>query len=133
MRESGFSLMEAIVATVISVIAVVGLAYAFGLGRSFIDDFQVRRVASGAGQACMDSLITLPVGSPALTPGTHPAIPMTFTCWGRPMGTITWRVTAPSDAPASVATLLREVTATVAWTNGSLSDSLSFTRLVSTP
>ena len=43
--ESGFSLMEAIVATAIAVIAVLGLAYSFGQGRAMIGRYEISRAA----------------------------------------------------------------------------------------
>ncbi len=133
MGESGFSLMEAIVATVIAVLAVVALAYTFGYGRAFINGFEVRRVAEGAAQAYMDSLGTLPVTSTGLTLGAHPAAPDPFVCNGRALGTISWRVSAPSDVPPGVINSLHEVTVTVAWTQGGISDSVAFTRVVAAP
>src|SRR2546426_12733052 len=40
LTEQGFSLIEAVVATVIAALAVVGLAHTFGLGRAFINRFE---------------------------------------------------------------------------------------------
>jgi hypothetical protein len=128
--EVGFSLMEAIVATVIAVIAVVGLAYTFGLGRSFINAFEVRRMADMKAQGCMEWLGTLPAGSPDLAVLTHQSQPFTFD--GRPIGSMVWRVehaTFP-HVPSSVGNRLLLVSTSVSWTLGGMADSVVYTRMV---
>jgi hypothetical protein len=125
--------MEAIVATVIAVLAVIALAYSFGYGRSFINGFEVRRVAEGAAQACMDSLGTLPDSAAGLALGTHPATPLPFACNGRVVGTVSWRVSNPSDVPATVAGALRELKVAVAWMQENMRDSVVYTRVVAAP
>jgi hypothetical protein len=125
--------MEAIVATVIAVIAVMGLAYAFGLGRSFINAFEVRRVADMKAQGCMEWLGTLPSSSPDLSLSTHPAQPFVF--GGRTVGSMVWRVVSPTSAqvPASITGELRVVSVSVSWTLGGMADSVLYTRMVSAP
>ena len=134
--QGGFSLMEAMVATVIAVIAILGLAYSFGMGRAFIDRFEVRRVAQGVAQGYVERLGALPVTDPDLAVGQHPAAPVPIMWNGRQLGTLTWRVATPSDvptAPLNVTSALHEVTVTAAWTQGGMPDSIAFTRLVAAP
>ena len=57
----GFSLMEVIVATLIATIAITGLAYTFGLGRSFIDRYELSRAALAAAQGKVEALMATPV------------------------------------------------------------------------
>jgi hypothetical protein len=125
--------MEAIVATVIAVIAVMALAYSFGFGRGFINNFETRRAADAVAQGCMERLGTLQPTAADLTPGGHPPTPPVFAVNGQALGTITWRVGAPSDVPSNVAGVLREVTVTVAWAQGGQRDSVNYTRLVAAP
>jgi len=61
--ERGIGLFEVIAATLVATVAVLGLAYTFGMGRGLIDRYQVARCALGEGQLMMDSLLTLPRAS----------------------------------------------------------------------
>src|SRR6186997_61059 len=70
-NERGFSLIEVIVATVIAVIAVVGLAHSFGVGRGLIDRHENARDALGLAQQRVEYLLNRPPGHPDLAPGTH--------------------------------------------------------------
>lgn len=127
-RSSGFALVEVIVASVIAVVAVLGLAYSFSVGRAQIDRFKIARVALAANQDQMERLTTLPPGDPSLGIGEHPGMPPTFTSEGvtlRQSWTVEW-----FDDPAVTGSQdLKRVTMLVAWTQGPLSDSLRLTRL----
>src|SRR5262245_64306352 len=70
--EAGFSLIEVIVATVIAMLAFIGLAYTFSMGRGFINRFEVRRAAVAAARARLETLASDP-GSPdlSITPPPH--------------------------------------------------------------
>jgi Tfp pilus assembly protein PilV len=131
--DAGFSLMEAIVATVIAVIAVMGLAYTFGLGRSFINAFEVRRMADMQAQGCLEWLGSLPGNSSNLAVAPHPAQPFLFS--GRPIGSLVWRVAipTPAEAPAAATSRLRMVSVTVSWTVGGMTDSVMYSRMVGAP
>lgn len=61
--QRGFSLMEAVVATAIAVIAVLGLAHSFGMGRALIDRYEIGRVALGAAELRMERFASLPSAS----------------------------------------------------------------------
>jgi hypothetical protein len=66
--QRGFSLMEAVVATAIAVIAVLGLAHSFGMGRALIVRYELGRAALGVATRRMEALaarspLTLPAPS----------------------------------------------------------------------
>ncbi len=126
--------MEVIVATVVATIAVIGLAYSFSLGRSFIDRFEVARAALAEAQRRMETLVVAQVDSPDLTVGTHPALPMPFSYEGRAMGSEIWTVTWFDD-PGTIGTTqdLKRVTVRIQWPSGSITDSVSVTRLFPRP
>ena len=128
--ERGFSLMEAIVASVIAVIAVMGMAYSFGLGRAWINRFEIVRMADGQAQSRMELLSTLPPSDVNLTLGDHAGAP--FNYLGTAIGDDHWRVEAP-DVTVPGRGALHQVTVTVAWTNAGLRDSLAYQRLFPIP
>jgi hypothetical protein len=128
--ESGFSIMEAMVATVIAVIAVIGLAHSFGLGRAFVDKFEIGRMAMSVATARREALSVLPSTAPDFAIGNHPAAPLPFNLEGAPIGTETWRVSWFDDpVTPGTTTDLRRVTVVVAWGQGIDADSVSMTRL----
>jgi len=122
--------MEAVVATVVSVIAVLGLAHTFGIGRGFIERFSIGRNALGVAQARMEALCVLPASTaPELATGVHAAIP--FLHLGQPLGTEQWRVQWFDDPATSATSLdLKQITVVVTWKQGIDQDSLKLTRLV---
>lgn len=126
--------MEAIVATVIAVIAALGLAYSFGIGRSNINRFEVARSADALAQSRMEALGVLAEGHPtsdSLHVGAHPSTPNTFAYHGRVIGQEYWRVEpAPLTVPAPIRANMVRVTTTVSWTLGGFADSVGYTRLV---
>lgn len=128
--EGGFSLMEALVAATISVIAVIGLAHSFGMGRAFINRYEVARAALGAVGARMEELSVLPAAAPELTVGAHPATPEPFTYQGVEVGTIGWRVEWFDDPlTPSITADLKRVTVVVRWGGGADRDSVRLIRL----
>ena len=133
----GFSLLEAIVATVITVIAALGLAYTFGIGRSNINRFEVARIADAMAQSRIEFLGALALASPtsdSLELGLHPATPSPFLYHGNTVGIEYWRVdAAPTTLPLNIGGSLSRVTAIVSWTMGGLADSVTYTRLVPKP
>ena len=125
--EAGFSLMEAIVATVIATIAVVGLAHSFGLGRSFINRFETARAALGVAQkrleiihAGSDPLSNLATGILHLGPFEH---------GGHRVGSEEWNVTWYDDPATPDPRDLKLVTVRVFWSQGTISDTVTLTRL----
>ena len=131
-RERGFSLIEAIVATLIATIAVIGLAYTFGLGRSFIDRFEVSRAALAAAQARMEALVAAPPGSLDLTTGAHNE---DFAVDGLVFGQIHWDVgfrDDPADGLSPGDTNPRDlklITVEVSYRQGTAADTLRLSKL----
>jgi len=130
-REAGFSLIEAIVATVIATIAVVGLAHTFGLGRSFINRFEVARAALGVAQQRLEILHTEPRTSDSFSMDSLGLHIRPFNHGGREIGTEEWIVSwyndpDPTTAPAND---LKQVTVRVCWSHGTIADTVALTRL----
>lgn len=125
---SGFALVEVIVASAIAVVAVLGLAYSFSVGRAQIDRFKIARVALATAQDQMERLTTLSPTDPSLTIGEHPASPPTFVSDGVTLNQ-SWKVEWFDDPAISGSNDLKRVTVEIAWTQGPLSDALSLTRL----
>jgi hypothetical protein len=89
--ERGLGLFEVMAGTVIATLAVLGLAYTFGVGRGLIDRYEVARSALGEAQHVIDSLSVV---APAnLAPGSR-----SFEIAGVHAGTTRWTVT-PVDDP----------------------------------
>lgn len=126
-REAGFSLVEAIVATVIATIAVVGLAHTFGLGRSFINRFETARAALGVAQQRLEVLQAGSDPSSNLASGTLHFGP--FNHGGHQIGTEEWVVSWYDDPATPDSTDLKRVTVRVFWSQGTISDTVALTRL----
>ncbi|MBI1798993.1 MAG: hypothetical protein HYR73_04845 [Candidatus Eisenbacteria bacterium] len=126
--ERGFSMMEAIVATVIAVIAVLGLAYSFGEGRALIGQYETSRAALAAAQGCLDSLSVLPPsdGAFGVTPPPHSK---PFMLGGQTIGLVQWDVLAYPDSIDTNPFDLKQVTVTVSLTAGSMPSSIRLSRL----
>ncbi len=126
--ERGFSLMEAIVATIIAVLAVIGLAHTFGLGHGLIDSYASSRAALGEAQRRMEWLGTLPVSSDSIqVDGLYPSPAGTFSVPGVVSGTYQW--SAAPDTIFGVANAMRRVTVLVVYPLGGASDTLRLSRL----
>jgi Tfp pilus assembly protein PilV len=130
--ERGFSLMEAIVAIVIAVIAVLGLAYSFGQGRAMIGRYETARAALAAAQERMELLSITASNDSTLALGTHGR---PFAVGGQTFGAVQWNVAAyddPSDGVGGADTNpfdLKQVTVTAFWTGGISPGSASLSRL----
>ena len=123
--ERGFSLMEVLVALAISVIAVVGLAYSFGMGRAFINRFEVARAALGAAQDQMETLAVLSPSDALLAVGPHSR---PFLLGSDVVGTVAWNVTLVG-ASGYPGTDLKQVSVMVSWTQGTMADTIHLSRL----
>jgi type II secretory pathway pseudopilin PulG len=131
--EAGISLIEVLVAAVIAIIVVVGLAHTFGLGRSFIDRFEVARVALAHASGRLDQLAVLSPTSADLDVGIHPDTPLAFRFHDTDVGTESWRVEWYDDpATHDIHADLKQVTVSVAWRVGMDRDSVLLTRLLPT-
>jgi hypothetical protein len=119
--------MEAIVATIISVIAILGLAHSFGVGRGFIERYAVGRAALSAAQGRMEALSVLPPSSDSLATNGFFVQPFNFR--GAEAGTVEWRI-EPYDDPVVPGTPnLDKVTVVARWGPASDRDSLRLSRL----
>src|SRR5688572_23608911 len=118
-HEHGFSLVEALVAVSIATIAVLGLAHTFGLGRGFINRFEVARAALGVAQQRLELLHGVPSNSEMFATDSLHFRP--FMQGGGERGVEEWRVTWFDD-PASPATThdLKQVSVVVRWNMGAV-------------
>lgn len=125
-NERGFSLIEALAGATISVIAVIGLAYSFGVGRGLVDGYEVARAALATAESQMEALKLSPASDPTLALG-FVSPPTPFLYEGVQRGELYWRVVAQ---PAGVAGVppLRQVLLTVRWRTDARSDSVRLRR-----
>jgi prepilin-type N-terminal cleavage/methylation domain-containing protein len=136
-RESrGFSLIEVMVAAVVAVIAVLGLAFSFSAGRGLIDRYAVARDALEACQSRLDSLAMEAVKDPAaadLTVGTHTR-PGNITLNKNQTGTEQWTVVWVDDPVDGTAGAdedpndYKRATVEIDWRQGSLQDHIRMSR-----
>ena len=119
--------MEAIVATVISVIAILGLAHSFGVGRGFIERYAVGRAALSAAQGRMEALSVLPPSSDSLR--TNGFFVQPFNYRGVQAGTVEWRIEPYDDPAVSGPYNLDKVTVVARWGPPGEQDSLRLSRL----
>lgn len=101
--ERGFSLIEVILATVIAVIAILGLAHSFASGRALVERYSVARAALGLAQQRLELLGAEPSSSPdfAIPAGQDSvvhsnAIQIIDGLWGLETWTVVW-VDDPGD------------------------------------
>jgi len=120
--------MEAVTAAAVAVIAVMGLAYSFGVGRGLVDRYEIARAALAEADNQLEALTQLPLHDPTLAVG-YVAPPTPFRYEGVELGTQNWRVTA-YDEPNLPGTLnMRRVRVVVRWQQNSRPDSLMMERL----
>jgi Tfp pilus assembly protein PilV len=128
LNERGFSLMEALTSATISVIAVLGLAHTFAMGRSLVDRYEVARFALSEAESQLEALTVRPVGDATLAVGyASPATP--FIYQGATLGSQYWQVVAYDEPHLPGSANLKRVVMTVRWQQGSRPDSVSLERL----
>ena len=123
--ERGISLVEAIVATVIATIAVMGLAYSFGNARGLVNRYEVARVALAAAQRRMELLAVLPATSDSLQVNRTFAGDVVVD--GAIVAHETWTITPYAD-PAGVPGLKR-VAVTISWGGATAAETIQLARL----
>src|SRR5262245_19101016 len=136
--EAGFTLIEAIVATVIAVIAVIGLAFTFSAGRGMVDRYAAARDGLAAAQQRMERLSVLGLRDPQnleLAAGTHGPFPRSLN--GNATGTEEWTVTWVDD-PANNAggptpNDYKLVVVEVRWMAGAIQDHVQRSRIILGP
>ena len=135
--ERGFSLVEVLVAGVVAVVAVMGLAYSFSTGRGLIDRYAAARDALAAAEQRMDRLSVLGLkspGDPDLMPGLHGPFPRPLD--GNSTGTEEWTVTwvdDPADGTGGADSNpndYKQVTVDVRWMSGHLQDHVELSRII---
>jgi len=120
--------VEALTAASISVIAVLGLAHSFGMGRALVDRYEIARVALSEAQSQLEAMTLMPTSDPTLAVGyVSPLTP--FRYQGATLGTQYWRVVGYDEPHMTGVTNLRRVIMTVRWKQADRSDSLSLERL----
>ena len=126
--------MEVLVATVIATIAVVGLAYTFGLGRGFINQYEVGRAAAAAAEGQIELIAESPANDTLVTIGVqHMSY---FTVAGTIQGTERWTIGWVDDPADGLGAAdpnpndLRQAIVTVVFQHGSMADSVQATRLL---
>lgn|SRR5262245_7552370 len=128
LNQRGFSLMEALTAAVISVIAVLGLAHSFGVGRALVNRYEVARAALSEAETQLEALTPLPPGDPTLAIGyVAPLTPFVYE--GTALGESYWRVSAYDEPNLVGSRNLRRVAVVVRWQYNALPDSIALERL----
>ena len=126
--ERGFTLMEALTSATISVIAVLGLAHSFGMGRALVDRYEVARAAQSEAQSQLEALTLRPSSDPTLSYGyVSPVTP--FLYQGAALGTQYWRVVAYDEPHIPGSADLKRVIVAVRWQQGGRADSVTVERL----
>jgi prepilin-type N-terminal cleavage/methylation domain-containing protein len=140
LAQRGFSLVEVIVAMVIAVIAVVGLAHTFAIGRSLIDRYETARSALAYAQGRVELMATLALpnhdpGNAALTPGWHGPTPVTFGDRAASERYFVEWVDDPVDnnPPDANPNDYKRLTMYVMWAQGAAMDTVSLSRTLSAP
>jgi type II secretory pathway pseudopilin PulG len=129
--QRGFSLMEAVVATAIAVIAIVGLAHSFGLGRALVNRYEVGRAALGLAQQRMEDYAS---HRWTIVPAPPDSLP--FVYGGNAVGVERWSiewVDDPFDGTGAGDTNgpndMKRVTVKVYWGGGIEANEVVLTRL----
>lgn len=128
LNERGFSLMEALTAATIAVVAVLGLAHSFGVGRALVDRYEVARAALGEAQSQLEALTLLAPSDPALAVG-YSSPPTPFRYEGATLGSSSWRVFAYDEPSLTGPSNLRSVEMVVRWQQAGHPDSVALKRL----
>jgi type II secretory pathway pseudopilin PulG len=126
--ERGVGLMEVVIATVIAVIAIVALAYSFGMGRGLVNQYEIARIALAAAQRRMETLSSLPANAAELQIGVPHTADVQVD--GLTVARESWTV-VPYDDPADGLNGdldLKQVTATVSWGQAGPTETVILTR-----
>jgi hypothetical protein len=130
--------MEVMVATVIAVIAVVGLAHSFGMGRALINRHENARDALALAQQRLEFLLGLPQDNPDLTPNVAHGGPIQLhdTINGTESWTVIW-VDDPIDGlgsgDLSGVNDYKRVTVTISWIEASVPEQVQLSRILLVP
>jgi len=120
--------MEAMTGATITVIAVLGLAYSFGVGRALVNRYEVARAALGEASAQLEALQLVPPSDPTKAFG-YVSPPSPFRYEGATLGSSSWRVLAYDEPSLPGTQDLKRIIVTVTWRNNAQTDSVSLERL----
>lgn len=122
------------VATLVAVIAVLGLAYTFGLGRGQVNRYEVARAALGAAEDRMERLLLLADTNPTADSlaVNYRSATRPFTYGAATLGTIWWHVDGYDDPDLPDNPDLKRLVVCVRW-NTSVPDSVQFSQLLGMP
>lgn len=120
--------MEALTAATVAVIAVMGLAYSFGVGRALVNRYEIARAALAEAQNQLESLTQVPVGDPALAVG-YSSPPTPFRYEGHELGSENWTVSAYDEPNLPGTVNMKRVRVIVRWRQSARTDSLVLERL----
>ena len=119
-----------IASTLIAALAVIGLAYSFGIGRGLIDRYQYARNALGQVSGVLDSLTTLNL--PLTTPSS---VTRSFFVDGMPVGTLTYATSWVDDPADGMSPAdpdkndLRRVVVRAEWDRNGVHDEIEIERM----
>jgi hypothetical protein len=131
-------LVEVIAATIVAVVAILALAYTFGMGRGLLNGYQSARVALAIAQRRMEILGASASTSGDLTVGSHPAGgPRTVQVDGQNAAVESWMVAWYDDRADGAYTGsnqdLKTVTVKVSWGRQTPTETVTITRLFPAP
>lgn len=128
LNERGFSLMEALTAATVAVIAVMGLAYSFGVGRALVNRYEIARAALAEAENELEALTQRPASDPVLAVGyVAPQTPFRYE--GATLGSLNWRVSGYDEPNLPGTVNMKRVRVIVRWQQNAQTDSLSLERL----
>ena len=120
--------MEALTAATVAVIAVMGLAYSFGVGRALVNRYEIARAALAEAQNQLEALTQVAPNDPVLALGyVAPQTPFRYE--GVELGTQDWRVMAYDEPNLPGTVNMKRVRVVVRWQQNSRGDSLTLERL----
>jgi len=139
--QRGFTLIETMTASIIAVIAVLGLAFTFSVGRGMVDRFASARDGLAAAEETMERLSILGLRSPthpdleALSPPGKLHGPFPRPLNGNPTGKVQWTVTWVDDSANngtgfSTTKDYKLVTVEVLWVSGTVQDRIQLSRII---
>jgi prepilin-type N-terminal cleavage/methylation domain-containing protein len=129
--ERGFSLVEVIVASIVAVIAVMGLAHSFGMGRALIDRHESARDALALVQQRLEFLANVSSGNPDLDFGTKG--PNVIQINDAVTGNETWTVQPVDDPVNGAGNDYKRITVTISWMTAGITDQIQLSRIVLLP
>ena len=132
--QRGFSLLEVLTAMVISVIAIIGLAHSFAVGRALIDRYATARAALTYAQGRAERLSSLAEHDPSnadLDLGVHG---FDIALQGR-QATLSWRIDGVNDPVDGTNDPYdyKRATMVVTWKYGGVTDSVTLSRTLVSP